>query len=30
VNLTVGLAVGLALWWLPVGVRMLPRPRFAG
>ena len=25
VNLTVGLALGLALWWLPVGVRHLPR-----
>jgi sulfate permease, SulP family len=30
VNLTVALALGLALWWLPVGARMLPRPRFAG
>ena len=27
VNLTVGLALGLALWWLPVGVRQLPRLR---
>ena len=27
VNLTVGLALGLALWWLPVGARMLPRLR---
>jgi hypothetical protein len=29
VNLTVGLALGLALWWLPVGVRQLPRLRTA-
>jgi sulfate permease, SulP family len=29
VNLTVGLALGLALWWLPVGFRRLPRPRTA-
>ncbi len=27
VNLTVGLALGLAVWWLPVGVRLLPRLR---
>lgn len=27
VNLTVGLALGLALWWLPVGMRQLPRLR---
>lgn len=27
VDLTVGLALGLALWWLPVGVRQLPRLR---
>jgi SulP family sulfate permease len=27
VNLTVGLALGLALWWLPVGARQLPRLR---
>jgi uncharacterized membrane protein AbrB (regulator of aidB expression) len=27
VNLTVGLALGLALWWLPLGVRQLPRLR---
>jgi len=27
VNLTVGLALGLLLWWLPVGARMLPRLR---
>jgi len=27
VNLMVGLALGLALWWLPVGARMLPRLR---
>jgi SulP family sulfate permease len=27
VNLTVGLALGLALWWLPVGARRLPRLR---
>jgi MFS superfamily sulfate permease-like transporter len=26
-NLTVALALGLALWWLPVGVRRLPRLR---
>jgi sulfate permease, SulP family len=26
-NLTIGLALGLLLWWLPVGVRMLPRLR---
>jgi MFS superfamily sulfate permease-like transporter len=26
-NLTLGLALGLALWWLPVGVRQLPRLR---
>jgi len=29
VNLTVALALGLALWWLPVGVRALPRLRTA-
>ena len=29
VNLTIGLALGLALWWLPVGFRRLPRPRTA-
>jgi hypothetical protein len=29
VNLTVGLALGLALWWLPVGFSRLPRPRTA-
>ncbi|MGH3131455.1 MAG: hypothetical protein ACRDNX_11600 [Gaiellaceae bacterium] len=29
INLTVGLALGLALWWLPVGFRRLPRPRTA-
>jgi SulP family sulfate permease len=28
-NLTVGLALGLALWWLPVGMRKLPRLRTA-
>jgi hypothetical protein len=27
IDLTVGLAFGLALWWLPVGVRQLPRLR---
>jgi sulfate permease, SulP family len=27
VNLTVGLALGLAVWWLPVGARLLPRLR---
>lgn len=27
VDLTVGLALGLALWWLPVGARKLPRLR---
>jgi hypothetical protein len=27
VNLTVGLALGLAIWWLPVGARQLPRLR---
>ena len=29
INLTVGLALGLALWWLPVGIRRLPRLRTA-
>jgi uncharacterized membrane protein AbrB (regulator of aidB expression) len=29
VNLTVALVLGLALWWLPVGVRALPRLRTA-
>jgi SulP family sulfate permease len=29
VNLTVGLALGLALWWLPVGISRLPRLRTA-
>lgn len=30
VNLTVGLALGLALWWLPIGVRaIVPRLRLA-
>ena len=31
INLAVGLAAGLALWWLPVGFRRLrlPRPRTA-
>jgi uncharacterized membrane protein AbrB (regulator of aidB expression) len=29
VDLTVGLALGLALWWLPVGARKLPRLRTA-
>jgi SulP family sulfate permease len=28
-NLTVGLALGLALWWLPVGISRLPRLRTA-
>ena len=28
-NLTIGLALGLAVWWLPVGVRLLPRLRTA-
>ncbi len=27
VNLTVALVLGLALWWLPVGIRQLPRLR---
>jgi sulfate permease, SulP family len=30
VNLTVGLALGLALWWLPIGVRRLPLLRPVG
>ena len=29
VNLTVGLALGLAIWWLPVGISRLPRLRTA-
>jgi hypothetical protein len=29
INLTIGLALGLALWWLPVGIRRLPRLRTA-
>jgi sulfate permease, SulP family len=28
-NLSIGLALGLVLWWLPVGVKMLPRLRTA-
>jgi uncharacterized membrane protein AbrB (regulator of aidB expression) len=30
VNLTIGLALGLALWWLPIGARRLPLPRPVG
>jgi sulfate permease, SulP family len=30
INLTVGLALGLAIWWLPVGVRRLPLLRPVG
>jgi sulfate permease, SulP family len=29
VNLTIGLTLGLVVWWLPVGVRLLPRLRTA-